>query len=256
MQLSYMFPTQVIRCVTWWPRPFEVHAALRENTLVVFSENTLAVFSTTCSSTAPETLSYEKCLLQSKYYNNILLLEVILVKLAQVLCCMKRIQTKMAAYISSSSTPKINWAARDMLLEYLNFEDMCELMFYGPMMDCLNNEEAKFAHMSLWGGSNAIELFNNNSLSVHKTSANFLLCLLKYYCCEDTSVKSSEEHFTSDEINEKCDLFCLEDNEHFNELSSNKGTFDDEIFYYLDKADQDYKSYKVCNDNLIAKSYF
>ena len=70
----------------------------------------------------------------------------------------------MAAYISSSSTPKINWTARDMSLENLYFEDMCEMMFYGPKMDCLNNEEAKFAHMSLWGGSKAIELFNSNSL--------------------------------------------------------------------------------------------
>ena len=52
------------------------------------------------------------------------------------------------------------------------------------------------------------------------------------------------------------DLFCLEDNEHFNELSCNKGTFDDEIFYYLDKANQDYGSHKVCNDDLIAKSHF
>ena len=117
----------------------------------------------------------------------------------------------MAAYISSASTPKINWAARDMSLEYLNFEDMCELMFYGPMMDCLNNEEAKFAHMSLWGGSKAIELFSNSSLSMHKTSAN-LLHVLKDYCCKDTSVESCEEHFTSHEINEKqqndSDLFC------------------------------------------------
>ena len=59
-------------------------------------------------------------------------------------------------------------------------------MFYGPMMGCPNNEEAKFAHMSLWGGSKAIKLFNNNSLSMHKTSAN-LLCVLKDYCCKDTS---------------------------------------------------------------------
>ena len=119
-----------------------------------------------------------------------------------------------------------------MSLEYLNFEDMCELMFYGPMMDCLNNEEAKFAHMSLWGGSKAIELFSNSSLSMHKTSAN-LLHVLKDYCCKDTSVESCEEYFTSHEINEKqqndSDLFCSEDNEYFNELSCNKGTFDDEI---------------------------
>ena len=69
-------------------RPFVVHAASEENTLVVFSETTLAVFSPSLSSTALETLSYEECFLQSKYYNNILLLEVILVKLGQVLCCM------------------------------------------------------------------------------------------------------------------------------------------------------------------------
>ena len=114
-------------------------------------------------------------------------------KLAQVLCCMRRIQTKMAVYIS---------------------------------------EEAKFAHMSLWGGSKAIELFNNNSLSMHKTSAN-LLHVLKDYCCKDTSVKSSEEHFTSDEINEKCDLFCSEDNEHYNELSCIKGTLMTRLFIIL-----------------------
>ena len=123
------------------------------------------------------------------------------------------------------------------------------------MMDCLNNEEAKFAHMSLWGGSKAIELFNNNSLSMHKTSAN-LLRVLKDYCCKDTSVKSSEEHFTSDEINKKYDLFCSEDNEHYNELSCTKGTFDDEIDYYLGKADQDNESHEVCNEYVIAKSYF
>ena len=64
-------------------------------------------------------------------------------------------------------------------------------------------------------------------------------CYVSDYCCKDTSVKSSEEHFTSDEINEKCDLLCSEDNEHYNELSCIKGTFDDEIVYYLDKADQD-----------------
>ena len=62
MQLSYMNTTSFLMCDM--VSPFEVHAALLENTL--------AVFSTTRSSTAPETLSYEKCLLQSKYYNNIL----------------------------------------------------------------------------------------------------------------------------------------------------------------------------------------
>ena len=127
------------------------------------------------------------------------------------------------------------------------------------MMDCLNNEEAKFAHMSLRGGSKAIELFNNNSLNMHKTSEN-LLHVLKDYCCKDTSVKSSEKHFTSDEINEKqqtdSDLFCSEGNEHFIELSCNRGTFDDEILYFLGKADQDNESHKVCNEDIIAKSDF
>ena len=169
--------------------------------------------------------------LQSKYYNNILLLEVILVKLAQVLCCMRRIQIKMAAYISSSSTPKINWVARDMSLEYLNCEDtgMCEMMFYGPMMDCLNNEEAKFAHMSLWRGSKAIKLFNNSSLSMHKSSAN-LLRVIKDYCCKDVSAEEDNQSLPDlfndvgslqETINNDIDddLFCLEDNEHFNELS-------------------------------------
>ena len=111
----------------------------------------------------------------------------------------------------------------------------------------------------LWGGSKAIKLFNNNSLSMHKTSAN-LLRVLKDYCCKDTSVKSSEEHYTSDEINEKqqtdSDLFCSEDNELFIELSCNRGTFDDEILYFLGKADQDNESHKVCNEDIIAKSDF
>ena len=101
--------------------------------------------------------------------------------------------------------------------------------------------------------------FNNSSLSMHKTRAN-LLCVLQDYCCKDASVKRCEEHITSDEINEKqqidSDLFCSEDNGHFNELSCNKGTFDDEIDYYLGKADQDKESHKVCNEDLIAKSDF
>ena len=144
-----------------------------------------------------------------------------------------------------------------MSLEYLNFEEMCELMFYGPMMDCHNDENVKFSYMSLWGGSKAIKLFNNSSLSMHKTSANFLR-ILKNYSCKDTitSVKSYEEHFTSDEINEKCDLFYSEDNEHYNELSCNRGTFDDKIVYYLGKTDQDDESHKVCNEDIMAKSDF
>ena len=44
------------------------------------------------------------------------------------------------------------------------------------------------------------------------------------------------------------------DNELYNELSCNKGTFDDEIDYYLGKADQDNESHKVCNKDEIAKS--
>ena len=95
-----------------------------------------------------------------------------------------------------------------MSLEYLSFEDMCQLMFYGPMMDCLNNKDAKFPPMSLWGGSKAIELFNNNSLSMHKTSAN-LLRVLKDYCCKDTSVKSCKEHFTSDVITRNSKLIVI-----------------------------------------------
>ena len=110
----------------------------------------------------------------------------------------------------------------------------------------------------MWRGSNAIELFNNSSLSMHTTSENFLR-VLKDYCCKDTSVKSSEEHFTSDEINEKqqtdSDLFCSEGNEHFTKLSCNKGTFD-EILYFHGKADQDNESQKVCNEDIIAKSDF
>ena len=139
---------------------------------------------------------------------------------------MRRIQNKMAAYIFSSSTPKINWAARDMSLEYLNFEDMCEMMFYGPLAEHKDNDKAKFSYMSLWGGPKALELFHNSALCNQKTSKNLLL-VLKDYC---------------------------NDNELYNELSCNKGTFDDEIDYYLGKADQDNESHKVCNKDEIAKS--
>ena len=136
---------------------------------------------------------------------------------------MRRIQNKMAAYISSSSTPKINWAAQDMSLEYLNFEDMCEMMFYGPLAEHRDNDKAKFSYMSLWGGPKALELFHNSALCNQKTSKNLLL-VLKDYC---------------------------NDNELDNELSCNKGTFDDEILYYfLGKTDQD----NVCNEDIIAKS--
>ena len=141
---------------------------------------------------------------------------------------MRRIQNKMAAYISSSSMPKINWAAQDMSLEYLNFEDMCEMMFYGPLAEHRDNDKAKFSYMSLWGGLKALELFHNSALCHQKTSKNLLL-VLKDYC---------------------------NDNELDNELSCNKGTFDDEIDYYLGKADQDNESHKVCNKDVIAKSYF
>ena len=143
---------------------------------------------------------------------------------------MRRIQNKMAAYISSSSTPKINWAAQDMSLEYLNFEDMCEMMFYGPLAEHRNNDKAKFSYMSLWGGPKALELFHNSALCHQKTSKNLLLVLKDYCICND--------------------------NELDNELSCNKGTFDDEIDYYLGKADQDNESHKVCNKDVIAKSYF
>ena len=94
---------------------------------------------------------------------------------------MRRIQTKMAAYISSSSTPKINWAAQDMSLEYLNFEDMCEMMFYGPLAEHKDNDKAKFSYMSLWGGPKALELLHNSALCNQKTSKNLLL-VLKDYC--------------------------------------------------------------------------
>ena len=130
----------------------------------------------------------------------------------------------MAAYISSSSTPKINWAAQDMSLEYLNFEDMCEMMFLGPLAEHKDNDKAKFSYMSLWGGPKALELFHNSALCNQKTSKNLLL-VLKDYC---------------------------NDNELYNELSCNKGTFDDEIDYYLGKADQDNESHKVCNKDEIA----
>ena len=113
-----------------------------------------------------------------------------------------------------------------MSLEYLNFEDMCEMMFYGPLAEHRDNDKAKFSYMSLWGGPKALELFHNSALCNQKTSKNILL-VLKDYC---------------------------NDNELYNELSCNKGTFDDEIDYYLGKADQDNESHKVCNKDEIAKS--
>ena len=128
----------------------------------------------------------------------------------------------MAAYISSSSTPKINWAAQDMSLEYLNFEDMCEMMFYGPLAEHRDNDKAKFSYMSLWGGPKTLELCHISALCNQKTSKHLLL-VLKDYC---------------------------NDNELDNELSCNKGTFEDEILYFLGKADQD----NVCNEDIIAKS--
>ena len=115
-----------------------------------------------------------------------------------------------------------------MSLEYLNFEDMCEMMFYGLLAEHKDNDKAKFSYMSLWGGPKALELFHNRALCNQKTSKNLLL-VLKDYC---------------------------NDNELYNELSCNKGTFDDEIDYYLGKADQDNESHKVCNKDVIAKSYF
>ena len=113
-----------------------------------------------------------------------------------------------------------------MSLEYLNFEDMCEMMFYGPLAEHRDNDKAKFSYMSLWGGPKALELFHNSALCNQKTSKNLLL-VLQDYC---------------------------NDNELYNELSCNKGTFDDEIDYYLGKADQDNESHKVCNKDEIAKS--
>ena len=77
--------------------------------------------------------------------------------------------------------------------------------------------------MSLWGGPKGLELFHNSALCNQKTSKNLLL-VLKDYC---------------------------NDNELDNELSScNKGTFDDEILYFLGNADHD----NVCNEDIIAKS--
>ena len=113
-----------------------------------------------------------------------------------------------------------------MSLEYLNFEDMCEMMFYGPLAEHRDNDKTKFSYMSLWGGPKALELFHNSALCNQKTSKNLLL-VLKDYC---------------------------NDNELYNELSCNKGTFDDEIDYYLGTADQDNESHKVCNKDEIAKS--
>ena len=68
-----------------------------------------------------------------------------------------------------------------------------------------DNDKAKFSYMSLWGGPKALELFHNSALCNQKTSKNLLL-VLKDYC---------------------------NDNELDNELSCNKGTFDDEILYFL-----------------------
>ena len=89
-----------------------------------------------------------------------------------------------------------------------------------------DNDKTKFSYMSLWGGPKALELFHNSALCNQKTSKNLLL-VLKDYC---------------------------NDNELYNELSCNKGTFDDEIDYYLGTADQDNESHKVCNKDEIAKS--
>ena len=99
---------------------------------------------------------------------------------------------------------------------------MCEMMFYGPLAEHKDNDMAKFSYMSLWGGPKALELFYNGALCNQKTSKN-LLFVLKDYC---------------------------NDNEFYNELSCNKGTFDDEIDYFLGKTDQD----NVCNEDIIAKS--
>ena len=138
----------------------------------------------------------------------------------------------MAAYIPSSSTPKINWAAQDMSHEYLNFEDMCEMMFYGPLAEHKDNDKAKFSYMSLWGGPKALELLHNSAFCNQKTSKNYLR-VLKENCCKDTSVKSNEKHFNTNDIEKQqndtdSDLFSSEDNEYF-VLSCNKGTFEDEI---------------------------
>ena len=138
----------------------------------------------------------------------------------------------MAAYIPSSSTPKINWAAQDMSLEYLNFEDMCEMMFYGPLAEHKDNDKAKFSYMSLWGGPKALELLHNSAFCNQKTSKNYLR-VLKENCCKDTSVKSNEKHFNTNDIEKQqndtdSDFFSSEDNEYF-VLSCNKGTFEDEI---------------------------
>ena len=64
-----------------------------------------------------------------------------------------------------------------MSLEYLNFEDMCEMMFYGPLAEHKDNDKAKFSYMSLWGGPKALELFHNSALCNQKTSKNLLLVL-------------------------------------------------------------------------------
>ena len=68
-----------------------------------------------------------------------------------------------------------------MSLEYLNFEDMCEMMFYGPLAEHKDNDKAKFSYMSLWGGPKALELLHNSALCNQKTSKNLLL-VLKDYC--------------------------------------------------------------------------
>ena len=87
----------------------------------------------------------------------------------------------MAASILPISTTTINWAARNLSLEYNNYGEMCALMFDGPLAEHKDNDKAKFSYMSLWGGPKALELFRNSALCNQKTSKNLLL-VLKDYC--------------------------------------------------------------------------
>ena len=117
----------------------------------------------------------------------------------------------MAASISPISTPTINWAARNLSLEYTNYEEMCALMFDGPLAEHKDNDKAKFSYMSLWGGPKALELFRNSALCNQKTSKNLLL-VLKDYC------KPSNNTFWSSRMEMR--NLSQRDNESFSDFSN------------------------------------
>lgn len=83
--------------------------------------------------------------------------------------------------MSAMPNPAINWAARNLSLEYKNFEEMCELMFKGPLAEKCKDDASKFSFISLWSGTKGIELFRNSNVSETRTPSN-LLKVLKAHC--------------------------------------------------------------------------